>query len=204
MFVAKDRPPHDAAASRRPDTLVALATNSDPGQHAEKRPCSLTVAGVFNGLRALLPAQESQLPYYQPLPYSLQGAQNINRLFTVAYALLLRSFRKERKSTPVFSAACALFCRYTGVGRPGNMLPNLGGGHPEPVDRNSLAASPLFCALTRPRKCSFCVAFSPVFSALTRPLPQLPCFQYIQKKHPGVGYPSILYYLFSITYKFPR
>src|ERR1700692_1942367 len=38
-----------------------------------------------------------------------------------------------------------------------------------PAATTPLAVSPLFCALTRPRKCSFCTASSPFVSTLTRP-----------------------------------
>jgi hypothetical protein len=62
-------------------------------------------------LRTLFPAQKVQAPYFQLLPHSLKSAQNITPPFTATYALFARSWAQERESTPLFSSACALFCK---------------------------------------------------------------------------------------------
>ena len=112
MLVAKDRPPDDAAASCRPVT-VALPSriNRNPRQYAEKR------LFVSSGLRTLLSAQKFQPPYFQRLPHSLKVARSRTQAFPIASALFVRSFAQERKSTPLVSSTCALFCGNVGVGR---------------------------------------------------------------------------------------
>lgn len=45
-----------------------------------------------------------------------RAEKNTNLLFSSVCALFVSVFTKERKSTPVFSCACAQFCEYRGVG----------------------------------------------------------------------------------------
>jgi hypothetical protein len=133
MFAAKDRPPHDAAASSRPVTLATpTRTGGNLRQESRIRPFMIAVAGrfavasllrrseplaktsVFNKLRTLLPAQKLQPAYFQSPTQSLTHTKNITAAFPVTSALFIRSFAQERKSTPLFSSAYARFCRKWG------------------------------------------------------------------------------------------
>src|ERR1022692_4290787 len=111
MFAAKDRLPHDAAASRRPGTFAAPAPiKGNIHQNSQNRPF------IFSSLLTLLPAQDLQPTYFQSLPRSLQQERNITPAFPSASGLFLRSCAQERKLTPLFSCIPARFCEYVGVG----------------------------------------------------------------------------------------
>src|SRR5579862_4699327 len=111
MFAAKGRPPQDAAVSSRPGTLACPArTSGNLRQESQKRPF------VFSDLRTLPPAQKFQRPYFHSLPHSLQQEQKLTNVFSVTSEQFLRSSAQERKSTPLFSCACALFGKATGEG----------------------------------------------------------------------------------------
>ena len=111
MFAAKDRAPHDRPASCRLVAFTApAATSRNLRQESQMRPF------VFNGLRTLFSAQKLHHPYFQSLPHSLLQEQNITTVFSVASALLLRSFARVQYSTSLFSNACALFWKSTGGG----------------------------------------------------------------------------------------
>src|SRR5580698_8277872 len=119
MSAAKDRPPHDAAASSRPWTLTAPVSTSSSSVRQESKIHPF----VFNRLRTLCSSQILQLAYFQSPTHSLPHAQNITTAFTVTSTLFVRSLAQERKSTPLVSCACALFREmYRGGLR--NMLPN--------------------------------------------------------------------------------
>jgi hypothetical protein len=137
MLATKGRPPQDAAASRRPISLIAPARiSSNLRQELQMPPLRLpqstlvakaspprrskpfAKASVSSRLRTLLPPQKFQRPYFHSLPHSLQHAQNITPVFPARSALFLRSCAQERKSTPLFSCACARFRRYAGVAEP--------------------------------------------------------------------------------------
>jgi hypothetical protein len=109
MFAAKDRRPQDAAVSSRPGTLAAAARfRNSFRQESQKRP------SVFSELCTLLTTQKYQRPYFHSLAHSLQQEQILTPVFPITPALFLRSCAQERKSTPLFSCACARFCRYGG------------------------------------------------------------------------------------------
>lgn len=104
MFAAKDRLLHGAAASLRQVTDPSLAClKINFLEESQKRPC------VFNRLRTLLPAQKLQHPYFHSVPHSLKLTANITPAFPATSPLFIRSLAQERKSTPLFSCACALF-----------------------------------------------------------------------------------------------
>jgi len=58
----------------------------------------------------------------QRLPPARRRRQANNLAFPVTSALLVRSLAKRRKSTPLFSCACARFCEKVGVARTSLML----------------------------------------------------------------------------------
>ena len=98
MRAIKDCPQPEAAVSCRPGTLAApAAIDSNLRQESQMLTSLLAVASVFSKLRTLLPAKKLQHPYFHSLPRSL-----------------FRSFAQEQESTPVFSSACALFCKTAG------------------------------------------------------------------------------------------
>jgi hypothetical protein len=113
MFAAKDRPPQDAAVSSRPVTFTHPTRISSNLRRESQTPPS-----VFNRLPTLLPEQKFQHLYFHSLPHSLQYDQNVTPVFPTRSALFLRSCAQERKSTPLFSCACARFCRHVGVAKP--------------------------------------------------------------------------------------
>jgi hypothetical protein len=121
MFAAKDRPPQDAAESSRPVTVAAPARiNRNLCQESQMSPF------FFSRLRALLPAQNFQHPYFQSFPHSLQYGQNITPVFPITPALFVRSCACVKVSTLLFSFACALFGKTTGEGA-GVIFPTLRG-----------------------------------------------------------------------------
>jgi hypothetical protein len=69
---------------------------------------------VLNSLRTLFLAPIPQTSPFHQVEGSFAEAKNITPAFPSTSTLLLRSFVKERKSTPFFSIACALFCRKWG------------------------------------------------------------------------------------------
>jgi hypothetical protein len=116
MFAAKDRPPQDAASPSHPGTFAS------PARFLPTSDCSSLNCGCpqaprrrrVSSLRTLLPAQNFQPTQFQSLPHSLQQEKNTTPAFPVTSELFLRSFAQERKSTPLFSCACAQFRRYVG------------------------------------------------------------------------------------------
>ncbi len=81
---------------------------------------------VFSNLRARFFAQKPQPPHNHSLAHYSLSANNITALFPATSALLRRPRAPERKSTPVFSIACTLFCKNTGG------IPRTAGTEPEP------------------------------------------------------------------------
>jgi hypothetical protein len=69
---------------------------------------------VFVNLRTPLPAQKLQSSCFQKHAHSLTCFRNLTPAFSCTSTLLVLSCTKERKSTPLFSAACARFCGYGG------------------------------------------------------------------------------------------
>ncbi len=106
MFAAEDRLTDDAVYPRRPGGSDGPAPiSSNLRQYSERR--SL----VFSRLRTLFPAHGFQFLYCQSLPHSLQQERKLTPAFPITPGLFLRPFTQERKSSPVFSCACARFCR---------------------------------------------------------------------------------------------
>jgi hypothetical protein len=102
MFAAKDRVLYDRAVSLHAGTF-ATATRINLRGHSQKG------SFVFNRVRTLLSA-----PYFQSLPHSLKHGQNISPVFPAPSAFFPCSFASVQVSTPLFSSACALFCKNTG------------------------------------------------------------------------------------------
>ncbi len=69
---------------------------------------------VLSSLRTFFPAVPPQTSRCHPLAHSLTHRKNITPAFPFTSALLFRSFAQERKLTPLFSCACARFCRKWG------------------------------------------------------------------------------------------
>jgi hypothetical protein len=107
MFAAKDRPLQDSAVSFRPVTFTAPARiSSNPRQHLQNaRPLFSYSYGL------LLP----QLPCFEIHARCPGGGGS---LASATRALFIRSCASVQVSTPLFSCACALFCKNTreGVG----------------------------------------------------------------------------------------
>ena len=124
MFAAKGRPPQDAAVSSRPGALAAPAgllptsDRSSPNCTCPQEPRRRRA----RNLRTLFLAQIFQRPYFHLLVHSFNKERNVTPAFPVTSPLFGRSLALERKSTPLFSCACARFCRYVGVGRASIML----------------------------------------------------------------------------------
>ena len=145
MFAAKGCLLYDTAAFRRPGTFAAparLLQTSDPGSPNCSRPQEPKRRRV-SSLHTPLPAQNFQPTHFQSLPHSLTQARNITPAFPSASGLFLRSSAQERKSTPLFSCACARFFRYRGVGAkapaPGAKVP--GPRRPRPEALRSIWSS---------------------------------------------------------------
>ena len=142
MFVTKDRLERDSDRARRSlasvESFAALATfGQAPTYAAEHRVAprrevvvprpegrGIRFSGaldpiaplVFNNLRVRFVVQKPQQPYYHSVAHSSIRAENITAIFPTTSALLRHSPAPERKSTTLFSIACTLFCKNTGVG----------------------------------------------------------------------------------------
>jgi hypothetical protein len=75
---------------------------------------SLRGSFVSSNLRAPFLAPNLQPKPSHALAHSCAHVKNITLAFPVASPLFVRSFAKERKSTPLFSCVSALFCRNGG------------------------------------------------------------------------------------------
>jgi hypothetical protein len=125
-------------------------------------------------------------------------------MFALAVCTVGLPGHQNRRPRPFSPAACPFasllarvpqFLRIADARAPDKLLT-----HRSDIAPKSLAASPLFSALTKLRKCSFCTAFSPVFSTLTQGLAASPLFC-AHTKYLGGGPPQVLSLFFSITYK---
>src|SRR5271165_4187309 len=70
---------------------------------------------TFSNLRTLFLAPQHQPSYFQKLAPSLSFVKDATSAFPCTSALFVRSFLKERKSTPLFSVDSALFWRKGGI-----------------------------------------------------------------------------------------
>ena len=104
-------------------TIRRRRTQDNSSRHIEQfAPCLLAVASAFSSLRTLFSAPKLQPSPFHAFRDSWTHRKNITIAFPVTSALFVRSFARERKSTPLLSWACALFCGYVGVARTRNML----------------------------------------------------------------------------------
>ncbi len=150
MFVTEDRLLRDGARVRARRSLVSaesLPTSATFGQtptcathHRVPPPgevvvpwpegrgicfstnSSADVPPVFSSLRVLFSAQQLQPTPNQSVAHSLLKRKSLTHIFSMISTLRDHSAAPERKSTPLFSGACALF-RKTHRGTPPKILP---------------------------------------------------------------------------------
>jgi hypothetical protein len=131
MFALRARPsasPVRHSARRRPIPPATKAPRTKPEEYrassfsarsalfvrisAQER----NLTPLFSSKRALSGPPSLRQPLYsQSVPHSSTTAQILTLTFPVTSTPFVRSFAKERKSTPLFSCACALFCANVGV-----------------------------------------------------------------------------------------
>jgi hypothetical protein len=101
--------------SRNSHRQPATPSRSQRTQQSGSRQNARFAPFASNNLRTLFPVPKLQPSPFQSFRDSFTRCENITPAFPVTSTLFIRSFTQERKSTPLFSIACARFCRYVGV-----------------------------------------------------------------------------------------
>lgn len=117
MFATRGHLPHQGVSLRRSSSDEAAARSLPTSSHTLRIGPS-----VFNNLRTLFSARNLQPSRSQALAHSSAQGKKVTLAFPITSTLFLRSFAQERKSTPLFSAACTRFCRNGGCAPSGNMV----------------------------------------------------------------------------------
>ena len=120
-LASQDRLLQASSRARHPDGSASSARNAAHIGNIQKfEPV------IFSSLRTLFPAPNPQPSPFHVLAHSFTHSKKLTPAFPVTSTLFARSLTRVQYSTPLLSAACALFRKTTreGVGATDLLLPN--------------------------------------------------------------------------------